>query len=82
MRRAAANSDNLGFAEAGAALDRLREVQDRLQGEQASRLERDIEEALRRANRLADEEREVSDGVYGLEAMSDDRAADAANCRG
>ncbi len=72
MRRAAANSDNLGFAEAGAALDRLREVQDRLQGEQASRLERDIEEALRRANRLADEEREVSDGVYGLEAMSDD----------
>ena len=72
MRRAAANPDNLGFAEAGAALDRLRDVQDRLQNEQAGRLERDIEEALRRANRLADEEREVSAEVYGLDGLSDD----------
>ena len=72
MRRAAANSDNLGFAEAGAALDRLREVQDRLSNEQAGRLERDIEEALRRANRLADEEREVSAEVDGLSGTSDD----------
>ena len=72
MRRAAANSDNLGFAEAGAALDRLREVQDRLQNEQAGRLERDIEEALRRANRLADEEREVAAEVNGLGGLSDD----------
>ena len=72
MRRAAANSDNLGFAEAGAALDRLREVQDRLQTEQAGRLDRDIEEALRRANRLADEEREVAAEVDGLAGSSDD----------
>ena len=72
MRRAAANSDNLGFAEAGAALDRLREVQDRLQNEQAGRLERDIEEAMRRANRLADEEREVAAEVDGLGGLSDD----------
>ena len=72
MRRAAANNDNLGFAEAGAALDRLRDVQDRLSTEQAGRLERDIEEALQRANRLADEEREVSAEVNGLSGMSDD----------
>ena len=72
MRRAAANSDNLGFAEAGAALDRLREVQERLQTEQAGRLERDIEDALRRANQLADEEREVAADVAGLAGLGDD----------
>ena len=71
MRRAAANSDNLGFAEAGAALDRLRDVQDRLRAEQTGRLERDIQEALRRANRLADEEREVASAVDGLAGLGD-----------
>ena len=73
MRRAAANSDNLGFAEAGTALDRLRDVQDRLSSEQAGRLERDIEDALRRANRLADEEREVAEDVAGLVGLTDDQ---------
>ena len=70
MRRAAANNDNLGFAEAAAALDRLREVQDQLRQEQAGRLQRDIDEALRRANRLADEEREVAADVNALEKQS------------
>ena len=73
MRRAAANSDNLGFSEAGAALDRLREVQDRLRQEQTGRLERDIDEALRRANRLADEEREVASGVSRLPGLNDEQ---------
>jgi hypothetical protein len=73
MRRAAANDDNLGFAEAGAALDRLREVQDRLQTEQSGRLERDIQEALQRANRLASEEREVADSVDQLAGLEDDK---------
>ena len=73
MRRAAANNDNLGFAEAGAALDRLREVQDRLQQEQTSRLQRDIDEALRRANQLADEEREVASAVNGLPDLADEQ---------
>ena len=73
MRRAAANNDNLGFAEAGAALDRLRDVQERLQGEQRGRLERDIQDALRRANRLADEEREVASDVDGLGGLDDDQ---------
>ena len=76
MRRAAANSDNLGFAEAGAALDRLRDVQERLQTEQTGRLERDIEDALRRANHLADEEREVAADVEGLSGLSDEHRAD------
>jgi len=73
MRRAAANDDNLGFAEAGAALDRLREVQERLEGEQRGRLERDIADQLRRANRLADEQREMRAEVSGLTELSDER---------
>ncbi|SVE36115.1 uncharacterized protein METZ01_LOCUS488969, partial [marine metagenome] len=73
MRRAAANDDNLGFAEAGAALDRLREVQERLEGEQRGRLERDIADQLRRANRLADEQREMTAEVRGLEELSEER---------
>ena len=72
MRRAAANDDNLGFAEAGAALDRLRDVQDRLQGEQSGRLQRDIQDQLRRANRLADEQREVRSDVAGLPGMENE----------
>ena len=73
MRRAAANNDNLGFAEAGAALDRLRDVQDRLQQEQTNRLQRDIDEALARANRLADEEREVANSVNRLPELGDEQ---------
>ena len=71
MRRAAANDDNLGFAEAGAALDRLREVQERLAGEQRGRLERDIEDQMRRANRLADEQREIKAEVAELTGLED-----------
>ena len=72
MRRAAANDDNLGFSEAGAALDRLREVQERLEGEQRGRLERDIDDQMRRANRLADEQREMVSEVRALTGLSDE----------
>ena len=72
MRRAAANDENLGFAEAGAALDRLREVQERLQGEQSGRLQRDIQDQLRRANRLADEQREVRRDVADLPGLENE----------
>ncbi len=72
MRRAAANDENLGFAEAGAALDRLREVKERLQGEQSGRLQRDIQDQLRRANRLADEQREVRRDVADLPGLENE----------
>ena len=81
MRRAAANADNLGFAEAGAALDRLRDVQDRLQNEQTGRLQRDIADALRRANRLADEQREVASEVSGLEGLQNEDEGRIENLR-
>ena len=76
MRRAAANADNQGFAEAGAALDRLREVERGLQGEQSGRLARDIEEAQRRAEELAREEADVTEQVAELDTLSDDERAD------
>ena len=72
MREAAANADNQGFAEAGAALDRLREVQRQLQGEQSGRLSRDIEDAQRRAAELAEEEAEVTNQVAGLDNLQDE----------
>ena len=72
MRRAAANDDDLGFAEAGTALDRLREVQERLNSEQRGRLERDIADQLRRANRLADQQREMRAEVEQLPGLQDE----------
>ena len=76
MLRAAANADNQGFAEAGAALDRLRDVQRRLQSEQSGRLARDIEDAQRRAAALADEEADVADQVAELGDLTDQDRVD------
>ena len=77
MRRAAANDDNLGFSEAGTALDRLREVEERLGSEQRGRLERDIQEQLQRANRLADQQREMAGEVAEFPGLPDEDRADA-----
>ena len=77
MRRAAANDDNLGFSEAGTALDRLRDVQERLGAEQRGRLERDIQEQLQRANRLADQQREMQGEVAEFPGLPDDDRAPA-----
>ena len=77
MRRAAANDDNLGFSEAGAALDRLREVEERLGSEQRGRLERDIQEQLQRANRLADQQREMQGEVAEFPGLPDEDRAPA-----
>ena len=76
MRRAAANADNQGFAEAAAALDRLRDVQRGLQSEQSGRLARDIEEAQRRAAELAAEEADVADQVAELGDLPDQERVD------
>ncbi|MBM63566.1 MAG: hypothetical protein CL484_11525 [Acidobacteria bacterium] len=76
MRQAAANADNQGFAEAGAALDRLREVQRELENQQSGRLARDIEEAQRRASELAVEESEIAEQVSELGDLADEQRAD------
>ena len=77
MLRAAANADNQGFAEAGAALDRLRDVQRQLQSEQSSRLARDIEDAQRRAADLAADEADIADQVAGLGDLTDQERVDS-----
>jgi hypothetical protein len=78
MREAAANADNQGFAEAGAALDRLRDVQRELAGEQSSRLARDIEDAQRRAAEVAADESEIAEQVNNLGNLSEEERQDRA----
>jgi len=78
MREAAANADNQGFAEAGAALDQLREVQRELAGEQSSRLARDIEDAQRRAAEVAADESEIAEQVNNLGNLSEEERQDRA----
>ena len=73
MRRAAANSDANGMAEAGAALEQLREAQRRLEDEQSGRLERNIADALDRVEALADAEREITGEVGQLSPDAQER---------
>ena len=67
MRQAAAANGRDGGAQARAALGRLREAQRRLQQNQTGRAERDVQEALRRAEKLVDEQRQVASEVDALE---------------
>ena len=66
MRRASASKGNAGVAEGNAALDRLKEARRQLDSNRSAGLQREVEEALRRANRLAQEQREVLDEVERL----------------
>ena len=72
MRQAAANADNEGFAEAASALDRLREVQRQLEGQQSERLARDIDDFRRRASDLSADEADVAEQVTGLGGLADE----------
>ena len=72
MRRASGDDGN-GVADARAALDRLRNIQRLADGEQPrERLERGIESASRRADRLAEEHADIGKGI---EALPTDDAA-------
>jgi len=66
MRRAAANSRSGDSAEGIAALERLKEARRLLDENRSAGLQRDVEDALRRAERLADEQRAVSQDVERL----------------
>lgn len=76
MRRAAATGGNQGLADATAALERLREARAGLQQDQEGRLERDIQDAMDRADRLAEQQQELAGDVSELgaaEARDQDR---------
>src|SRR5262245_44037310 len=77
MRRAAANGSRDGGAQAQQALDRLREAQQKLERNQGGRGERDIQRALRQAEELAKEQKEMAGDVAGLEQAGDGRQAKA-----
>src|SRR3989338_501142 len=69
MRQAAANGQNTG-AQASAALDKLREAQRQLEREQTGRSDRDLQNALREAEELAAEQKDVVAEVQGLDSQS------------
>jgi hypothetical protein len=66
MRRAAANARNSGVAQGVAALDELREARRLLDQNRSSQLQGDVQDVLRRVQRLADDERGVMSDVERL----------------
>ena len=64
MRRAAAGRE--GAAQGESALDRLREARRGLEGSRRAGLERDVRDALRRAEQLVEQQREVQEDVRAL----------------
>jgi hypothetical protein len=66
MRRAAANRRSGGVSEGISALERLKEARRLLDENRSASLEREVDDALRRAERLAEEQREVQDDVERL----------------
>ncbi|PYR22114.1 MAG: hypothetical protein DMF98_20890 [Acidobacteria bacterium] len=77
MRRAAANGSRDGGAQASDALNKLRDVQQKLERNQSGRGDRDIQHALRQAEELAKEQKDVASDVNGLEQAGDGRQARA-----
>src|SRR6185436_12347887 len=67
MRRAAANGNRDGGAQANEALSRLKEAQQRLERNQGGRGDRDMQGAQRQAEELAQEQKQIAQEVNGLE---------------
>ena len=68
MRRAAANGEQAGGAQAAEALERLRKAEQQLQSTQTNRAERDVNDALRRAEEIANQQKDIAKEVGGLGA--------------
>jgi len=77
MRQAAAGGASDGGAQATAALDRIREAQRRLEQNQGGRAERDVQDALRQAEELAEDQREMAADVSALDQAGAARQARA-----
>lgn len=75
MRRAAANR-NGGMSEAQSALDRLQEARRMLDRGRSERLERDVQDALRRAERLIEQQDRMTDAVERM-GRSQQRSSEA-----
>jgi hypothetical protein len=66
MRRAAANSRGGGAGRGQTALERLREARRLLERDRSAGLQRELDDALRRAERLAERQRDVISDVERL----------------
>ena len=73
MRKAAANGQQGGGAQAAAALERLKEAERRLQQTKGGRAERDVKNALQQAEELAREQQEIAEDVKGLDSAGERR---------
>ena len=73
MRRAAASGDATAFAEAQAAADRLSQARDRLDQQRSDRMTRDIQDALSRVGRLAEQQKAIEEGVRSLDRAGAER---------
>ncbi|HEY3159264.1 MAG TPA: DUF4175 family protein [Vicinamibacterales bacterium] len=77
MRRAAAGGNASSASQAQQALDRLKETQRKLERSLSDRANRDIRDAQQRAEELAREQQEISNGVNGLAANGQQRREQA-----
>ena len=75
MRRAAASGDAAAFGEARAAADRLSRARDGLERQRADRMARDIDSALSRTRRLANEQKAIENDVKALDKAGANRSA-------
>ncbi len=75
MRRAAASGDAAAFGEARAAADRLSNARDGLERQRTDRMARDIDSALSRTRRLANEQKAIENDVRGLDKAGAGRSA-------
>ena len=73
MRRAAATNGDDGLTEGLSALERLRDARRLLDENRSSGLKRDIEDALRRAERLAQQQSDVTSDVEQLAETGPER---------
>ncbi len=73
MRRAAANSQDESVAEGLQALQRLREARRLLDRNKSERLEDEVDDALNRARRLAEEQRRIEEDVERLDERGANR---------
>ena len=66
MRRAAANGEQAGGAQSTDALERLRQAEQQLQQTQTGRAQRDVNDAIRRAEEIAQEQNAIAGEVGKL----------------
>jgi len=77
MKRAAANGSRDGGAQATEALARLREAQQKLERNQNGRTDRDLKNAQRQADELAQEQKQTQADVNNLDQAGANRAEKA-----